>query len=400
MRRWSTVPAVRAAILVFAVAGPVGWFLFLSLYSRAPAQDLMVFHTAGKLALVGDWALLRDGNAFTDLLNRTHDAWLRGPLVLHPWVYPPPTLLIAAPLGRLPFALAYTLFVGGSLAVFVAGLWRWFAHAQARPLWILLVLLCPAVAFCLGAGQLSFLIAAVFLFAMPLLQTQNFGAGCLLGLLLVKPQFALMVPVALLAGRLWWAIAGAACSVVVLVLLSFTFGLAPWRDWLHLMLSGDPALAAWMETGRHFGQSVDTYVRLLGGSALLALLFQIAAICVSAACVWVAFAGGRSLQQRAVVLLCAAVFAAPHAGNYDDVLLGTAAVITLAEATQRLLRPGEGLLAIGVWLGTIVNPPALMMLAGFAVLTVASFATPLLTLGLMVTALRAAPALADVRFRA
>ena len=394
------MPIVRVAVLVFAVAGPMGWFLFLSLYSRAPAQDLMVFHTAGRLALAGDWALLRDGSGFTSLLNHTHADWLRGPLVLHPWVYPPPTLLIALPLGLLPFGLAYGLFMGASLAALVFGLWRWFAGVGARALWIALVLLCPAVAFCLGAGQLSFLVAAIFLFALLLLETRTFAAGLLFGLLLLKPQFALMVPVALLAGRYWRAMAGAAVSVLALAVLSLAFGQTPWRDWLHLMLSGDPALAAWMETGRHFGQSVDTYVRLLGGSARLASVCQIGAIAFSAVCVWVAFARACSLPRRAVVLLCAAVFAAPHVGNYDDLLLGIAGVITLSEALRRPLQRGEGVVAIGVWAGTIVNPPALIMLAGVTGLTVASFATPVLTVALMVLALARDRSLASDGFAA
>jgi hypothetical protein len=387
--RWFDVPAIRLAAGLFAVFGTAGWLLFFALFRRAFAQDLMVFHTAGRLALSGDWGLLRDGQAFTDLLNRTHAGWLGAPLVLHPWVYPPPTLLLAAPLGLLPFGLAYAAFMGASVAVLTWCLWRWWRGTPSRPLWLIMVALCPAAAFCLGAGQLALLIAAAFLVGLLLLPSAELAAGSLFGLLLLKPQFGLMVPVALLAGRYWRGIAGAALTVCLLLLLSvLAFGLQPWRDWLHLMFSGDPALSAWMATGRHFGQSVDTCARLLGAPPRLASALQLLAIAFSAACVWHIFSRPTALPQRAVALLCAAVLAAPHVGDYDAVLLGIASVITLAEGLKRRLRLSETLLAMAAWLGSLINPPALIAMVGVPLLTAASLATPLVTAGLMASAVK------------
>jgi hypothetical protein len=373
------------AAFLFAVFGLIGWLLFAALFSRAPAQDLMVFHTAGRLALAGDFALLRDGQALTDLLNRSHSAWLGAPLVLHPWVYPPPTLLLAALLAPLPFAVAYGVFMATGLACLGACLWRWWRSIGGRPLWLGMVLLCPATAFCIGSGQLSFFIAAVFLCFILIRGTQPFAAGCLLGLLFLKPQFGLMVPVALLAGRDWRGLAGAAATSLLLILLSLlAFGLTPWRDWLHLMFSGDPALAAWMDTGRHFGQSVDTYARLLGASPRIASLAQVLAIGLSAVCVWRVFARPCAAAGRAVVLLSAAVLAAPHVGDYDAVLLGVAAVATLSFGLERRFVPGEAWLAMAVWLSSLVNPPALIALADVPALTYLSLVTPLILAGFMI----------------
>ncbi len=386
--RWFDVPAIRLAVVLFALLGPVGWLLFFALFRRAFAQDLMVFHTAGRLALSADWGLLRDGQAFTDLVNHAHASWLGAPLVLHPWVYPPPTLLLAVPLGLLPFGATYAVFMTASLTVLACCLWRWWRGVPTRALWPVLVALCPATAFCVGSGQLTFLIAAIFLFSLLLLPTAEFAAGCLLGLLFLKPQFGLMVPVALLAGRHWRGIAGAAATVSLLLLLSLlAFGLQPWRDWLHLMFSGDPALAAWMETGRHFGQSVDTCVRLLGAPPRVAGALQLFAIVLSAACVWQVFSRPAARAKRAVVLLCAAVLAAPHVGNYDAVLLGIASVITLSQGLGRRLRPAETALAMAVWVSSLINPPALIAMIGVPVLTAVSLATPVFIAGLMVLAL-------------
>ncbi len=386
-QRWAEVAAIRAAALVFVIAGPIGWLLFFMLFRHAPAQDLMVFHTAGRLAVAHDWALLRDGQAFTDLLNRTHADWLGAPLVLHPWVYPPPGLLLAAVIGSVNFVAAYVVFMGTSSAVLGWCLWRWWTGNPARLLWLALVALCPATAFCVGSGQLTFLVAAILLWALMLLPVQEFAAGCLLGLLFVKPQFGLMIPAALLAGRYWRAIAGAAASAGLLIVLSLlAFGMQPWRDWVRLLFSGDPAFAAWMETGRHFGQSVDTCVRLLGASGHVATLAQLLAIAVAAAAVWFAFARPLDRQRRGVVLLCAAVLAAPHVGNYDALLTGIAGVTTLARGLERRLAPGTATLAAAAWLGSLINPPALIALLGVPLLTAASLATPLVTAGLMLAA--------------
>jgi hypothetical protein len=285
------------------------------------------------------------------------------------------------------FAAAYVAFMGLSVLVLGWSLWRWWEGNPARRLWLFLVALCPATAFCVGSGQLTFLIAAIFLWALMLLPARAFAAGCLLGLLFVKPQFGLMVPVALLAGRYWRALAGSAAGAGLLVLLSLVFGVQPWRDWLQLMFAHDPAFAAWMETGRHFGQSVDTCVRLLGASGHVATLAQLLAIGVAATAVWFAFARPLDVQRRGVVLLCAAVLAAPHVGNYDAVLLGIAAVTTLARGLERRLPPATAALAAAAWLGSLINPPALIALLGVPALTAASLATPLVTAGLMAATL-------------
>jgi hypothetical protein len=388
MTRALAVPQIRLAVFLFALFGLIGWLLFAALFSRAPAQDLMVFHTAGRLALAGDFALLRDGRAFTGLLNRTHADWLGAPLVLHPWVYPPPTLLLAALLAPMPFAVAYGVFMAAGIACLGACLWRWWRGTATRPLWLGLVLLCPATAFCIGSGQLSFFIAGIFLCFLLIRGAHPFAAGCLLGLLFLKPQFGLMVPVALLAGRDWRGLAGAASTSLLLILLSLlAFGLTPWRDWLHLMFSGDPALTAWMDTGRHFGQSADTYARLLGAPPRMASLAQLLAIALSAVCVWCVFARRYADAARAVVLLSAAVLAAPHVGDYDSVLLGVAGVATLSSGLERRFVPAEAWLAIAVWLSSLFNPPALIALAGVPALTALSLATPLIVAGYMIRSL-------------
>ncbi|WP_237748850.1 glycosyltransferase 87 family protein, partial [Sphingobium sp. ba1] len=67
-----------------------------------------------------------------------------------------------------------------------------------RDAW-LLALGAPVVLICLGHGQNAFLTASLLGGGMLLLDTRPWVAGILLGGLVYKPQFAVLIPVILLA---------------------------------------------------------------------------------------------------------------------------------------------------------------------------------------------------------
>lgn len=379
---------LRRTALVFVCLAPLGWLMFWAVFHEVPGQDWVVFHTAAELVVTRDYRTLADPSGFTDLLNWTHRAWFPKPLIFHPWVYPPVTLLLALAFGWLPYLASLVAFLGASFLGLVAALWPW-ERGWHRAMLIGGVLLCPATAFTLGAGQLSFLVAAVLLGGLWLLPTAPFQAGLLLAVLALKPQFALMVPIAVLAARAWWAVLGGLAGGVLLVLASLAVaGPRVWEAWLRLASGADPTLDALMGAVRRYDQSVHTCLAMLGIDDTLAGLGQLAAFAVSAVCVWLAFARPAPPRARAVVLLCATVFGAPHVGDYDEVMPAIAAMLTLLDGCVRPWRRGEPWLAAGVWLATMFAPPALIAVLGLPILTALSALTPLLVLGLM---LRAVP---------
>src|SRR6266481_6505738 len=95
---------------------------------------------------------------------------------------------------------------------------------QSRPdlgyLWVLLALAFPAVFINLGHGQNGLLTAALLGAALLMLTRQPLLSGTLFGLLAYKPQFALVIPIALLASNQWRAIAAAAATIMALSVLS------------------------------------------------------------------------------------------------------------------------------------------------------------------------------------
>jgi hypothetical protein len=89
-----------------------------------------------------------------------------------------------------------------------------------RPETLLVALAFPAVFVNIGHGQNGFLTAALLGGALHLLDRGPWLAGVLIGLLAYKPQFGVLIPVALLAGGRWNTI-GAAAAVAALAAISF-----------------------------------------------------------------------------------------------------------------------------------------------------------------------------------
>ena len=376
---------LRGPALLCLCLAPCGWFAFWAVFHTVPGQDWVVFHTAAARVFAHDLSMLSDPRAFTDEMNRTHTAWFAQPItVLHPFVYPPVTLMLAAAFCWLPYMASLVAFLTVTAALMVAALLYWADAPAERTFLVAGVLACPATAYTLGSGQLSFLVAACVLAGAAWLERRPFLAGVALSVLCMKPQFVPMIPVALLAGRHWRAMAGGLAGGIGLVLASAALvGWGAWMDWIRLATGQNPNLGRLIDVVRVYDQSVHTCLRLLGAGEGLAGAFQLAAFGISAICVWLAFARPLAPRRRLVVLLCAMVVGAPHVGDYDHVLLAAAALLSVL--SREWSRPPVWL-AAAVWLATMFNPPALMAVLGVKLLVVASALTPLLPAALMVGA--------------
>lgn len=233
-------PALRQKLAPSAVMcgffGLLGWAFYIVSFKREPLQDWMVYYGAARAVWDGNLALLFDGYAFTDELNRQFGDWLSWPLPLHPWLYPPHFLLVLLPFGVLPFALAYGLFMAATAALLAGVLWSLAETSAQRHLYLVSLLLCPATAITVCLGQNAFLTAALLLGGFAWLKRYPALAGIFLGLLTYKPQLWLMVPVALVAAREWRIAARAAYTAVVAAIASAAIiGIEPWEGWIEVM---------------------------------------------------------------------------------------------------------------------------------------------------------------------
>lgn len=355
----------RNLAIVGAVCGLVGlagWAFYAMLFHATLGQDWMVFHTAARAYLDGELPLIFDAERFTALLNARYADWIGGALSLHPWIYPPSFLLMLLPFGLVSFAVGYALFLALGFAAALAATWH--AAGEGRG-WLHLgtLLLCPAAPFTVFVGQNAFLTSALLVGGMSLLSASPVLGGALLGVAAYKPQFWLMVPVALVAARQWRALASAFASAALLALLALAvFGVDAWRAWIDVATGASDFYQSWVVAGRLKGMSVYACAVLLGAPAAWASIAQGTAMVAAAAAVFWCYSRPLRGELRLAALLAATVLAAPHVSNSDALLLGIAATLLLSVALDDGFRPGEAIIIPMLWASPLLNPPSLFII--------------------------------------
>ncbi|MEJ0078206.1 MAG: glycosyltransferase family 87 protein [Alphaproteobacteria bacterium] len=229
--------------------------------------------------------------------------------------YPPLALVLTLPFAALPYLPA--------LGVWLVGGWYAFYRALrlATPNALLLALAAPAVFVNTYCGQNGVWTAAFLGGGLCLLPRAPVVAGVLFGLQAYKPHLALMVPVALLAGRQWRAMLAAAATVGVLALASLALaGIDGWRAFLDVMpllrkVTLEDADAVW-----HRNVSVFMMVSRLGASLTAAYAAQMLAAVLTAALVAAAWFRQAPAPARNAAVMIGVLLATPYLQDYDLVL--------------------------------------------------------------------------------
>jgi hypothetical protein len=295
-----------------------------------------------------------------------------------PFPYPPPYLLLIRPLGWLSYPIAQTIWSAGTLLAYMV--------AVCAPAWrlrvVLPALLAPAIAANLLYGQNGFLTAALMVGGIRLAQSWPCAGGILLGLLAYKPQFALLIMIALVAAGLWRTALAAAFTVAAAVVASLlAFGLEPWMAWIGAM----PDFVAIVDSERgrllSFMPTALANALALGASDRVAEGIQFATTAAAAAAVWFAFKRalpayspstlspalgigdglGAAGERRVAALATASILASPYAFVYDMTLVAAAVAFIVAEywttlsALEVLVLGVAALLPAGMLMGTV--PP-------------------------------------------
>jgi alpha-1,2-mannosyltransferase len=346
--------------LVCGVFGVLGWAFDLWFFRDAPVQDWMVFYTAARAYFDDNLPLIFGGDALTAAINQRFASWLPLPLGPHPWVYPPPFLVLILPFGLLPPLLSAASFVLAGFAASVIAVWRCLERNIRRWPIIATLLLCPAAPFNVMTGQNAFYTAALLVGGFGVVGRYPVLGGALIGLMSVKPQLCLMAGVALIAARQWRTLGAAASSACLLTLVSVpVLGLDIWRAWLDLVFGGNELYQAWINVGRLNGISVYACMSWLGAPGVLASLVQAAATLAAAAAAYWIYRQPAAAAMRLAALLAATVLAAPHVSNSDAVLLGLAASLFVTAIAPDKLRPYQLTIAAAVWISPLFNPPVL-----------------------------------------
>ncbi len=273
----------------------------------------------------------------------------------YPFAYPPSFLLLLWPLGQVPGAVACAALVLVSLPLY---LWATLGRNWRLPA-LVAALAAPTTAITIVSGQTGFVAAALLAGGMRLAAPNPVAGGVLLGFLTYKPQLGLLVPVALVAARLWRTLAVAGLTAIFLVALtSILFGAAVWPGWAAALPGFSHQFAT--ESGEivHLMPTVLAALLQQGVAPATAQLVQWAATAAAAAIVWTLFRSGPR-QLAGAGLLAASLLATPYAFVYDMPIVTTAVIWLVAERH----RAGDAL-------GT--GEVAVLMLAMLAPITLAA----------------------------
>ena len=160
---------------------------------------------------------------------RTYNAALRDMLGTaypeHFWSYPPHVLLFIWPFGLMPYLPAYIAWCAIGIALYLLAC---SSAIQRRRM--LFLAAAPGVTVCIFFGQNGFYSAALLIGGLLCLDRRPVLAGILFGILTIKPQLGLLVPVVLLLERRWVTIMSAVATTAVL--FAATTMLFGWNAWV------------------------------------------------------------------------------------------------------------------------------------------------------------------------
>jgi hypothetical protein len=292
--------------------------------------DFSVFWLAGRLGSAQGPAVMYDSVKFFPAAMNM----LPHQIADLPFMYPPPMLPLTYLISRPGLAAGYYVFSAASvvLAVLLLRSSRipWFAIAAG--------LLGPAGLWCLYLGQFGILCAALLVAGLARLEAYPATGGALLAGLFIKPQYAALVPVLLLARRHKRAIAGAAASLAILLALSLIcYGADSWTEFLG---PGRAEMRVWLQNpyGRNhemMGTSMFWMARSLGAGVSFAYAMQTLTEAFAAFCAWRLWRDHKFADSdRIAVTICLCLLASPYSHTADMVGFSVACALLMRRETQ------------------------------------------------------------------
>jgi hypothetical protein len=339
--------------------------------------DFSHYWMAGSMALQGESAAVYDSSRLAVAMEQTFGQKI--PLV---WIYPPVFLLLLLPLALLPYLVSLVVWLGASLWGYLLVLRRLAPH----PATVWLALAFPGTLQNIIHGQNGFLSAMLLGLGLLLLERRPVISGLVFGLSCYKPHLALLIPVALLAGRRWQALGAMAVAVLGLILASYLIlGSQVWSAFLNNLSTTTRVL----ETGALPGHvvllrekvtTIFSAILMAGGGTRAAWVGQGAVMLLATAAVVWAWARPAPPALRGAVLVLSILLFPPYEFIYDLAMLALPLAWLGWEGFSKGWRPGEPTALFIGWLTPLLAP----VLAKWLSLQV----VPLVLLMLLILALR------------
>jgi hypothetical protein len=263
------------------------------------------------------------------------------------WHYPPFFFAVAVIVAAVPYAWGLAIWLAASFAAYLAAL----RAILPRPETLLTAAAFPAVFVNIGHGQNGFLTAALLGGALQLLDRRPWLAGILIGCLAYKPQFGVLIPVALVAGGRWRTIGAAAATLIALIAVSFvTLGGEVWHAFAASMNFTQTVVLEQGNTGWEKIQSAFSAARMWGAGVDLAYAVQIAlGLMLAASLAWL-WHSVAAFELKASGLATASLLATPYVLDYDLVVLAVAIAFFVRHGLRRGFGSFEISLLAAAWI--------------------------------------------------
>jgi hypothetical protein len=334
--------------------------------------DFSNVYAAGSLTWQG-----RPAEAYQPALQHAEEQAVFGgrEVPFYGWLYPPFFFSVAFLVASVPYAWGLAIWLAASLAAYLAAM----RAILPRPETLLIAAAFPAVFINIGHGQNGFLTAALLGGALHWLDRRPWLAGVLIGLLAYKPQFGVLIPVALLAGGRWSTIGAAVATIAALLAVSFvTLGDGVWHAFADSMTFTQTVVLEQGGIGWEKIQSVFSAMRMWGAGVHLAYAVQIAlALMLAASLAWL-WQSNAEFELKASALATASLLATPYVLDYDVVALAVGIVFFVRHGLSRGFRTFEISLLAAAWMVPLLSrgvagatgiPLGLMVLLAFYAFT-------------------------------
>jgi alpha-1,2-mannosyltransferase len=335
-------------LLAIAVIAVVGWIAvsdgLIDRNGKPIGTDFSNVYAAGALTWQG-----RPAEAYEPPLQHAAEkaVFAGRDVPFYGWHYPPFFFAIAALVAAVPYAWGLSIWLVASLSAYLAVI----RAILPRPETLLTAAAFPAVFVNIGHGQNGFLTAALLGGALHWLNRKPWLAGVLIGCLAYKPQFGILIPIALVAGGRWSTIGAAIATVAAAVAISFvTLGVGVWHAFADSMTFTQTVVLEQGGTGWEKIQSVFSAVRMWGAGVHLAYAVQMAlALMLAASLAWL-WQSDAAFELKASALASGSLLATPYVLDYDLVVLAVAIAFFVRHGIDRGFRSFEISVLAAAWI--------------------------------------------------
>jgi hypothetical protein len=353
---WLTAARMRGYSLIVLAIGALafaGWIAvsdgLIDRNGKPLGTDFSNVYAAGSLSWQG-----RPAEAYQPVLQHAAEKAIFGgrEVPFYGWHYPPFFFVVAFLVAAFPYAWGLAVWLIASFAAYLATLRAILPRRET----LLIAAAFPAVFVNVGHGHNGFLTAALLGGALHWLDRKPWLAGMLIGCLAYKPQFGVLIPIALLAGRRWSAIGSATLTVAALVLISFaTLGSGVWHAFIESMNFTQTIVLEQGDTGWEKIQSIFSAARNWGANVPTAYALQSAlALMLAVSLAWL-WHSAAAFELKAAALATGSLLATPYVLDYDLVVLAVAIAFFARHGLKHGFRDFEISLLAVAWLVPLLS---------------------------------------------